>query len=1036
MKRRTLLILIFCLIFNFSDSFAQFGKNKVQYEKFKWRYVETEHFDMYFAEGGDYLANYTAIEAEKALRKIESALNFKLTRRISFVVFNSHNEFQQNNVIGQFLSEGIGGVTQLYKNNIVIPFQGNYTQFQHVIFHELVHGVLNDLFHGGTLQSSISNNGFFIPSWLNEGLCEYLSYDGLDPATDMFMRDIIISESFVPLERLDGYIQYRVGQTFYWYIADKYGKEKVGDFINRLRIQKNLNSAFESSFNLNFKDFSEKFEKDLKKYYLPDLEKFKDLDDFATPVAKRKELKNFFNSAPAISPDGEQMAFITDDNGVYSIATMRIGDKNSIKYLVSSFRKQDFEDLNMLSPGISWSPKGDKIAVSAKSGPEDAIFIVNPKNGDYEKLTFKLKMIESVQWSPDGRTLAFVGSKFEQGDIYLYDFYTKKLTNLTNDLFTDLHPTWSPNSKTVYFVSDRDNELNLDKNKSNYRFWNHNPTKSDVYKINLDSKKVDRLTIDYENNKSSLAVNSDNTKLLFVSDENGISNLYELTLASGEIRPLTNSLSAITQISLSREDSKLIFSTQNDAGYDIYMLRYPFNLKLDSNNLPLTKLKANQKAKKTFVNSIAKKVNGKEAESDETKLPSYGDFQIDFSGQKLVEPNPDATKKSAAQDVVDLDTLLSSKPYKLKFSTDYIMTNPTYSTYFGLQGSTYMQFSDELGDHVINALANFFIDLKNSSFILAYNYLPNVVDYQFMGYMQPGYFTRSDSYLYRFRKVGLGVTASYPLDLFQRFEFSTNFMNVSRDNLTIPNVNDVSKFLIVPQARFVYDDVLYGMYAPNKGTRLFIDATMSPKLGSGGSGFATFSTDIRNYQKIGQYITFASRVSSGISVGPNARNFFLGGTENWIGATFGPVDPRLGAQNFIPFDEPEDFAFLNNFVMPARGFGVGELQGNKYFMTNFELRFPLLTALVAGPLPILIQGVMGSIFLDVGGAWKDKFTANSVVVDEFGNTIRKRQDLLMSTGFGIRSYLFGMPMKLDIAWRNEVYAWSLPNYIFSIGYDF
>ena len=35
----------------------------------------------------------------------------------------------------------------------------------------------------------------------------------------------------------------------------------------------------------------------------------------------------------------------------------------------------EYEELHILKPGISWSPKGDKIVFAAKSGDSDALFI-------------------------------------------------------------------------------------------------------------------------------------------------------------------------------------------------------------------------------------------------------------------------------------------------------------------------------------------------------------------------------------------------------------------------------------------------------------------------------------------------------------------------------------------------------------------------------------------------------------------------------------------------------------------------------------
>jgi outer membrane protein assembly factor BamA len=145
--------------------------------------------------------------------------------------------------------------------------------------------------------------------------------------------------------------------------------------------------------------------------------------------------------------------------------------------------------------------------------------------------------------------------------------------------------------------------------------------------------------------------------------------------------------------------------------------------------------------------------------------------------------------------------------------------------------------------------------------------------------------------------------------------------------------------------------------------------------------------------------------------------------KNWINREF--------VNNRIPFDDPEDFAFME-FKMPMRGFAVSELTGSRYFLTNFEFRFPVMAAFFAGPIP-LIQGMMGAVFYDMGGAWTDSFTA----INEDPATGKKSPgNLLMSTGVGLRTSLFGLPFKFDVAWANEYSGWSKPQYLFSLGFDF
>ena len=52
---------IFFAIVILSNSFGQsFGKNKVQYDEFQWKKIETTHFDLFFFPEEEELASHTA----------------------------------------------------------------------------------------------------------------------------------------------------------------------------------------------------------------------------------------------------------------------------------------------------------------------------------------------------------------------------------------------------------------------------------------------------------------------------------------------------------------------------------------------------------------------------------------------------------------------------------------------------------------------------------------------------------------------------------------------------------------------------------------------------------------------------------------------------------------------------------------------------------------------------------------------------------------------------------------------------------------
>lgn len=1026
--KKTIYIVLILLAFlaSVNVSYAQFGKNKVQYRKFDWKFISTQNFDIYYDDGSKYLAEFCAVESEKALLEIQRLLNFKINKRIPIIIFDNQNEFQQNNVTNEYMTQGIQGFTEIFKNRVVLPFFGEYSKFRHVIHHELVHAVLNQYLYGGTFSTAVqTGNQIQFPLYMNEGLAEYSSLGGQDVQNDMFIRDLAISEKLGGLEQMNGYLAYRGGQTFYWYIASNYGEDKITKMINYISMRMPLNEVFMSLFKMNYKQFSEKWQKDLKKYYFPDIEKFKDPEDFSVRITNHKEDRNFINSSPAVSPDGNKLVYIADDGKTYNIYLRELSAdnaKSTPKKIISSDRARDFEELNLFTPSISWSPEGKKIVISAKQGGEDAIYIYDINSGKYDIINLGLRSISSVQWSPDGDKLCFIATVKPFSDIYVYELKTKKLDRLTNDAFSETSPHWSPDSKLIYFISDRENYLN---NENQTLIWKTNYRHSDIYSINIDTKLIDKHSDINDGDITSLAISNDNKYVLFVSDKSGIGNIYSLNIESGQIKPRTNSITGITQLSMSQDNSKLFYSSVNNGGYDIFMIKYPLEVNIAGDTIPLTKFKAGINFKNIAVNTI-----DTGSKNSHQNPPSYGNFEVSMEKPDFIEKNTEAINEAYSKDIQYQDEgLHKERDYKVDFSLDGVVANPAVSGYYGSSISGLIQASDVLGDHVIFGNINLYRSLMNSNIYVSYSYLPNIIDYNASLYHNALMFMRNDNNVYRFRNYGGGGLAQYAFDKFNRVEAGANLGYATMELVDVYNEgkeNYQSKFLIVPQIRYVHDDVLYGWFAPSDGTRFFISGKASPKLAKDGENYFMVDADFRHYITLFDYLTVAARGVFGANFGSGTANYFVGGVDNWFyGAKISP---------YIPLEKPEDFIFMQ-FVTPLRGWKYGELIGSRFFATNFELRFPLFQALVAGPLPILLQGVMGNLFCDIGGAWSGDWKSfRSMEKDLQDRTVPK--DLRVSAGVGARAYLLGLPIKLDVAWAYLGYTWSQPNYLISLGFDF
>lgn len=1006
-----------------------FGKNKVQYTKFNYYFIQSDHFDIYFTDGGEYLADFTAAIAETAYTRISKSFRYQIVNRVPIIVYNSHNDFQQTNVVSEYLDEGIGGVTELFKNRVVIPFEGDYKKFRHVIRHELVHAVINDMFYGGSIQSIIANNiTLQLPLWFNEGIAEYEALRW-DTDSDMFLRDATVHEYLPPINQLNGYFAYRGGQSLWWYIERKYGEQKIGDILNRIKSTRSVEAGFKGAIGLGLEELSERWQKDQKVMYWPDIAKREEPADYSRRLTDhRKSGAFYYGISPAISPQGDKIAFLSNRDDYFDVFVMSAIDGEVLDKLVPGQTTNNFEELKILTPAITWSPDGKQIAMATKAGAQDAIVVINAENGDQEKLEFGLDGIFSVDWSHQGDKLAFVGNRGPQSDIYTYDLNTKELKNLTNDIYSDYDPTWSQDGKSIFFSSDRG--ANIASGRDN-DILKHDFSQTDIYRLDVASGTIERIT-DWPNcNENSAVVSPDGRKLLFVSDRNGINNIYMLDLETKAFRPLTNSLSGVYQLSLSYDGTKLAFSSLSHAGYDIFLMRNPLE-----RELKIEELEPTEYFKMRNAPSEEKKPDLAAApEVDTTGVYGKG-IQIDFSSfasrdsfEDVIPKDSLMRKLPAIANNVDENGKYKVNPYKLNFSPDIIYGNAGYNTFYGVQGSTVMAFSDLLGDHQIIFVTNLLLDLKNSDYGLQYNYLRGRLDYSFGGFHSARFVLVDDGFggsYYRFRTYGANIAASYPLNRFNRIDFGLNWYNISRESLDHPDLVPIDRrTVLVPSISYTHDNSLWGYIAPMNGTRYTVNVFGTPKLGNTGLSFVNTTGDYRTYIRLGRYYSLALRLAGGASFGRNPQKFIIGGVDNWINRTF--------ETGYVPIENAEDYIFLQ-VGTPLRGYNYVASIGSRYGLFNLELRYPLFAFLQAGPLPIGLQSIGGVMFFDMGSAWSKERDYVAFTRNDAGSVVAR--DLLMGMGTGARIYFLAFLVKFDVAWAWNVDSFSPPKYYLSLGTDF
>ncbi len=1093
MKKLSLSLLL-NLLFAFA-LFGQFGQNKVQYKSFDWYYIQTNHFDIYFTEAGRKAAEFTSKSAEEALAQIEDDLDYQINNRVSLIVYNSHNDFQETNTADAYLSQGVGGFTEPFKNRVVFPFEGSYSKFEHVIHHELVHAVIRDKIYGGTVQNIISKGiTLQLPHWYHEGMAEYLS-SGWETNTDQFIRDAIINEYLPDISRLYGYYGYRGGQAVMRYISETYGREKLGEILNKTQDHGSLDAGLKASIGLSLKELNERWKKDLKKTFWPEIAYRDDPETFAKRLTNNKESIGFYNTSPAISPQGDKIAFISDRDIYLEVYIMNAFDGKIIKKVVESGRTANFEELNVLFPAITWAPDNKRIALTSKSNGKDVISIINTENGDDYAIPFTLEGIESISWSPDGSKLAFTGASAKQSDIYVWDFDERELINVTKDIFTDGDPAWGPEGERIFFTSDRGEYLTNEMTGEDFDIRYHDFNQRDLYYVNYKVGEIVRLTDWALSQEISPVVSPTGEEILFVSDLNGIDNIYKKRVVISDedsvesilelpAVPITNSLNGLNQLSLSKDGKKMVFTTLFNSGYNIFMMNNPFSEELEIEELTPTQYMANlikesenfhlasgdiisesfdsskiflADSRLTFTtskkDSVEETGNNSASDSNETIDDEDGtEESIIYTGQYVAEEEKDSTKKDYSNYIFGGNELSNSDRYGMKrdekLFTEQLDTNGNY-----LVNRYKISFSPDL--IYANAGYSTFYGLLGTTVLSFSDVLGN---HRLIGVTSLQVDLKNSdyglAYYYLPQRINYGIEAFHTA----RFVYLSNFNR--RELFRFRNYGAVASASYPLNRFYRMEGSLSYLNVSSENLDFPLDpiekiSYVIPSVSfihdNTMFGYTSPIQGSRYRLNLFGNPGLSNDTQSFYSLTWDYRKYFRFWFDNSFafrlsGGYSGGANPQRfflgGTENWInrsfqtgdiPLDDPSDFAFLSP-ALPMRGYDYAERIGSKYSLMNLELRMPLIRYLVTGPLPLLFQNILGTAFIDMGAAWNN--TESLQLFSRNQNNAVVSKDMLIGTGVGARAYILFFLLRFDVAWAYDMQSFSTPKYYFSLGLDF
>jgi TolB protein len=154
------------------------------------------------------------------------------------------------------------------------------------------------------------------------------------------------------------------------------------------------------------------------------------------------------------SPDGKQIVFISDRDGVNNVYIMD-ADGSHIRQLTQGRQTAHLP---------TWAPDGKRIAYSITEGKKGQVLAINVDGTNSMNLTRSLAWAGDPAWSPDGKHIALAVNPQGFGvHLYVMDVggSNSRVLSATDNPLGHVHPSWSPDGKMIAFGDYREQRVEI-----------------------------------------------------------------------------------------------------------------------------------------------------------------------------------------------------------------------------------------------------------------------------------------------------------------------------------------------------------------------------------------------------------------------------------------------------------------------------------------------------------------------------------------------------------------------------------------------
>ncbi len=1068
-----------------------FGKNRVQYKKFTWRYYHYDNYDVYFYERGYNLGKYAAMNISGVIHQMESFFGVSLNERIMFVIYNKLSDFRQSNVglkTGN-VDFNTGGKMQLQENKVFVYFSGDHQRFLVQIRKVIAKLFLQQILYGSAFKDRITTSAMLnVPKWFEDGLISYLSkpYD-----IDVFnkTKDLIERKRHINFNHLTNEEAGYIGHSFWYFIKDTYGEDIISNLLYFSKVSKSIKNATYFVMGKTLKELSQEW----RNYYQKNLQiKNNKLPKPANEIKVTKK-KRIYQELK-ISPDGKNIAYVQNFEGKYKVYLYNIKTKKKKRLYKEGHRLAQIVDLSY--PVLAWNYSGKILAFTTekKGNVYLWLYYLDKKELKSSILPY-ISKVNSFDFSPQGAYIVFSAVSNGFSDLFVFNLLAGKMNRISYDLADDLDPKFNKNSTKIIFSSNRttdtlkhvydyDKEAKLSDNFDLY-----------VYNFKTESNVLTRLTNTHFSNEKE-PINIGQNKYIYLSDYSGIENRYALKFDStisfidttvhyrffSKSFPISNySRNILTQDAKRNNLGEIIY---DNAKYRLFESKFPVhNIQKLKTNLAMTFFAKKNIKQQEYILQEKKKLEkrkqlvqekldslrpvfAKRINSPDSSFININYYIFDIEKDTLFRQyykEQNKTKKGRR----DTSEFPQMRVYHKTFylgnvisQVDFSMLNQSYQPFTG----SAFQFNPGMSYYTAFKLNELFDDYKliggfrfsfngSMEYLLSIQDLSKRLDKQFIFHRQvlkvrgnSDYYppeigkTKTNEFMFILR-YPFNQVASVKFSLIEKYDRNI-VLSTDYNTLVYP---DTFRVFSGAKLEYIFDNTRKLSTNLYDGIKFKIFSEFYQQVQGRYDNTAVIGGDFRFYKNIFHNMIFASRIGGSTSFGTGKVIFYLGGVDNWVNLSF--FDPKKNTY----FDKSVNINYKQNYLFQAvgtnmRGFAQNIRNGNSFIVMNNELRIPFVQMLM--PYPInsdFWHNLQVVAFFDIGSAWAGtspydkKNLYNTIVTQRNPFTVIvdvDRPPYVYGYGFGLRSKLLGYFFRLDWAWGVEGTYNHGKKFYFSLSKDF